>query len=278
VPGYDVLPGPKPIDRYYDDNAWMVLQLLESYEVLQDKQILSWARETLRYVLSGEDHRLGGGIYWRETERNGKNTCSNGPSAAACLAVYRYTKEPRLLSKAIQLYGWTKRNLQDPSDGLFWDGLSLNGTVNRTKWSYNTALMIRTAADLLAVTGNPEYRRDLDRMVAASRERWLGEGIRDEGKFAHLLLDSWIFASEVAGIDLLPEQTTGAIDAVWERSRNEAGFFGKRFDGPAPAVSKRHELIDQASASRAFLSLARHLKGKGERTSGEFARQSGSPQ
>jgi hypothetical protein len=27
VPGYDVLPGPKPVDRYYDDNEWMALQL-----------------------------------------------------------------------------------------------------------------------------------------------------------------------------------------------------------------------------------------------------------
>jgi Rieske Fe-S protein len=27
VPGYDVLPLPKPADRYYDDNAWLVLSL-----------------------------------------------------------------------------------------------------------------------------------------------------------------------------------------------------------------------------------------------------------
>jgi hypothetical protein len=34
VPGYDVLPGAKPVDRYYDDNAWMAIALVEAYDVL----------------------------------------------------------------------------------------------------------------------------------------------------------------------------------------------------------------------------------------------------
>src|SRR4051812_341847 len=36
VAGFDVLPGPKGADRYYDDNEWMVMSLVETSEVLHD--------------------------------------------------------------------------------------------------------------------------------------------------------------------------------------------------------------------------------------------------
>ena len=55
VPGYDVSPGPKSVDRYYDDNAWMVLALVEASDILHDKKIFGYAEDTLKYVLSGED-------------------------------------------------------------------------------------------------------------------------------------------------------------------------------------------------------------------------------
>src|SRR5688572_23676434 len=119
VPGYDVLPAPKPVDRYYDDNAWMVLQLIETYEILGDKKYLDWAEESLTYVLSGWDEKLGGGIYWRESDKKGKNTCSNAPSAAACLRVYRYRDLDSYLRTAVKILRWTDEKFEDPEDGLF---------------------------------------------------------------------------------------------------------------------------------------------------------------
>ena len=40
----------------------------------------------MRFVLSGWDERLGGGIYWRPDHKT-KNTCSNGPGATAGLVL-----------------------------------------------------------------------------------------------------------------------------------------------------------------------------------------------
>jgi hypothetical protein len=192
VPGFDVLPMPKPVDRYYDDNAWMVMGLVEASTVLNDPKILRDAEQTLAYVLSGKDSVLGGGIYWREQKKESKNTCSNGPSAAACLAVYERTKNPKLLAEAKEIYAWTKRHLQDPQDLLFWDGIRLDGTVDKTKWSYNTALMIVTAAGLGRITGEKRYTEEAEMMAAASERHWFRNGrLADEGKFAFLLLESW---------------------------------------------------------------------------------------
>ena len=252
VPGYDVLPGPKDVDRYYDDNMWMVMALVDASDILKDRKVLGWAEDTLKYVLSGEDDKLGGGIYWHEPKKESKNTCSNGPAAAACLAVYEKTRNPHYLKKARELYAWTKKNLQDPSDGLFWDNIKLDGTIEKTKWSYNTALMIRSAAELGRLTGEQAYKDEAERMAVASEKRWVDPetgAIKDGGRFAHLLLDSWAFVPTPAR----KEAARRALIWVRANGRTPSGLYGGQFnEAPKPDRTK-FELIDQASAARAFL-------------------------
>lgn len=249
VPGYDVLPMPKDVDRYYDDNAWMVLALVEASDVLAEPKFLAYAGEALTYVLSGRDDKLGGGIYWREKPKESKNTCSNGPSAAACLAVYEKTRDPKLLAAAQELYAWTKAHLQDPADHLFWDAQALDGTIERTKWSYNTALMIQTAADLARVTGDSDYALQAEAMAEASRKRWLVDGrLKDEGKFAFLLLDSWNRVPSAPRSKAVRE----AMGWLWSSGRDAGGWFGNRFDR-TPSKTQDPALIDQAAAARAML-------------------------
>lgn len=242
VAGFDVVPGPPfPTDRYYDDNAWMVMAYVESYEILGDRRWLLRAEETLRFVLSGEDDKLGGGIYWKEREKSSKNTCSNGPAAAACLAVYRHSKRPELLAKAKELYAWTKAKLQDPSDGLFWDNLTLDGRMDKTKWSYNTALMLRTAKELGRLRAGREFRLDAERMEKSAVARWVRPDgvIDDELQFAHLLFEN------------LNPRKFDAAKSIQRLlgSAGKAGLFGKRW-GQEPKAKTM--MIIQASAIRAM--------------------------
>jgi predicted alpha-1,6-mannanase (GH76 family) len=259
---------PKPTDRYYDDNEWMVLALVETYQVLGDQKYLDWAQAALRYAFSGEDLKLGGGIYWRESDKKSKNTCSNAPAAAAALAVYHQTKSSRLLRDAIRIYGWTKRHLQDPQDYLMWDGISLDGTIGKGKWSYNTGLMIRTAADLYMCTKNKAYLEDVKQMQTASAKKWLVNGrLADEGRFAHLLMESWIYQRKFAPVPN-PAQAESDRKAFleplsWlhENGRDATGYYGKRFDEAPSIEQKKFELIDQASAARAYYKAALYFKG-----------------
>ena len=74
-------------DKYYDDNAWMVITFLEAYELTGDRAYFTRARETARFVLSGWDEKLDGGIWWHQSHKDdSKNACANGPAAvgAAC--------------------------------------------------------------------------------------------------------------------------------------------------------------------------------------------------
>lgn len=267
VPGYDVLPGPKSADRYYDDNAWMVMAMVETHEALGDPIYLRWASESLRFVLSGEDEKLGGGIYWKEAEKTSKNTCSNAPSAAACLAVYRHTHDPALLAKAISLYSWTKSHLMDPSDHLFWDNIALNGRIEKTKWSYNTALMIRTASELYGLTRLPSYRDDALAMERASLAHWFKDGkLHDAGRFAHLLMESWKFRRGL--VPGGPQGNDEFLDPLnyLRANRLSDGHYPDRWDDPVPRRDDRVELIDQASVARAYFEAAEYLvQGGGPR-------------
>ena len=257
IAGLDVLPGPKPSDRYYDDNAWVVLGLIETYEVTRDARYFERAEELFRFVLSGEDDALGGGIWWRENDRNSKNTCSNAPAIVAALRLHQLTRDPSYLETAQRLYAWTNDHLQD-EDGLFFDNVGRGGTVERTKWSYNSALMIRANALLWCVTREARYREEASRIATAAAARWVRSrdgAVTDESPFAHLLLDAFCDMSEIDAGGPWRGIASRAAEVLHDRFRDARGYFGKRFDAPpAPGVSPR--LIDQASAARVFWRLS----------------------
>lgn len=244
VGGYDVLPGPPhPTDRYYDDNAWMVLSLVEAYEITGNKTWLNQASKALDFVLSGLDTKLGGGIYWKEREKQTKNTCSCGPSAAACIAVYQHTKRKELLKHAEGIYQWTQKNLQDPQDSLYWDNINLSGKVDKTKWTYNSALMLRTSKELYRLTKNPVYSLDAKVLEKACLEKWIKPDgiIDDELQFSHLLFEN---------LDRKGFDYKKSIDSLVNRLSKE-GRAAKKW-GVAPKDQERLQLIHQASVLRAL--------------------------
>jgi hypothetical protein len=236
--GYDVLPVPKPRDRYYDDNAWMALALIETYEVLGEKRHLDWARGALEFALSGESPQ--GGIFWRESDKASRNTCSNGPTAFACLRMYALTGDQKWRDRAKRLVAWTREHLEDPADGLFWDALGNDGRTDKTKWSYNTALMLRA----MHAIGEPGVAKAME----ASKARWLVDGrLTGPGRFGHLLLEAW---AEIEGKQ--PEHVL-ALRRAWE-ARNARGHLPP--DWSKVDVPENPELLDQAAFVRACFLLA----------------------
>ncbi len=199
IGGYDVLPVPKPLDRYYDDNEWVILALAEAYDVTADPALKVRAERCMNFVLSGEDKRLGGGVYWRESDRATKNTCSNAPAICAALRLYQITHRPAYLVTARRLYIWTNAHLQD-TDGLYWDNMKLNGALDKAKYSYNTALMLRANCLLYQETHEQPYLDEARRLARASEAQWVKPdtgAIADGGRFAHLLCEAFLYLSDL---------------------------------------------------------------------------------
>src|SRR5258708_24210642 len=77
LPGLDVNPPPKNPDRYYDDNAWIAIALLEAYQLTRDPKDLALATDAYTFTLSGEDASTAdGAISCHQRHTNSTNACA----------------------------------------------------------------------------------------------------------------------------------------------------------------------------------------------------------
>ena len=260
IEGFDVQPGPKASDRYYDDNAWLVLALAEVFEVTKDKKYLDRSAATFRFVMSGEDDKLGGGLYWREVEKKSKNTCTNAPAIVSALRLHQLTKDDKHLETAKRLCTWTCKTLQD-TDGLFWDNIRLDGRVDRRKFSYNSALMIRANCLLHEITGEATYLKEAQRVAAAAEKQWIRDSgaMSDSGRFAHLLLESLL---ELHRRDKDPRwhQVVGrCLGHLHGTMRDAKGRYPHRWDRTWGGPMRETMLLNQASPARIYWLAARDI-------------------
>jgi hypothetical protein len=256
--GYDVLPVPKPPDRYYDDNLWIVLALADASELARDTTYRDRAEAAFAFVLSGEDDKLGGGIYWREKEKSSKNTCSNAPAVVAALRLYQLTGKPAYLETAKRLYAWINAHLQD-SDGLYFDNIKLDGTVQKTKWSYNTALMIRANVLFHAIAKDEKYLTEAQRLAKAAEARWIKPptgAVADGAMFAHLLCESFLALYADDHNRHWRDIVERALVFLHDKDQDANGHYGDRWDKTLTEPLSEISLIHQASAARAFLVAA----------------------
>ncbi len=257
IHGYDVLPGPKDSDRYYDDNAWLVLGLIEVYEITGEKKYLEKAEDTFRFVMSGEDEKLGGGLYWRENELESKNTCTNAPAIVSALRLHQLTERADYLETAKRVYAWTCKSLQD-DDGLFLDHMRMDGSLDRRKFTYNTALMIRANVLFHEIKGEQRYLEEAKRISDAAVKHWVRDhgGIADGGRFAHFLVEAFLELHRVDGDERWLNHARNALTFLHANVRDPNGRYGHRWDREVTAPLRQIMLLDQASAARAFWVMA----------------------
>jgi hypothetical protein len=273
VPGFDSSPLPKQKDRYYDDNAWLALALIDTAEVLGDKKYLQWAEETFKFILSGEDNNLGGGLYWKENEKNSKHTCSNAPAGLVGMRLFEETKNKKHLEDGQRLYEWAKVRLQDPEDMLMWDSVNLSGRFDKTKWSYNTALMIRGSMLLGRLKKERFFSIAGVRMGESAVKHWFVDpdvtdstpamAVKDDAAFAHLLTEALLLLTDKEREHYLlkwDDKVKQALSYLHEQGKDANGHYGKRWEEKPAQPYATFRLIDQASAARAYFMAAMHLK------------------
>ena len=148
-------------DTFYDDNAWASLDLLHQYALTKNPTYLSLAEDTFHFVVTGWSTnsllRCPGGVYWVDASWNGdRNVVSNAPNAEAGLQLYRLTGDSFYLSWAQRMYNWVNQCLTAPN-GLYYDHISPDGSINTTEWSYNQGTMVGAGVLLYQVTGKTSY-------------------------------------------------------------------------------------------------------------------------
>ena len=178
--------------------------------------------------------------------------------------MHQLTKDEKHLETAKRLYAWTRKNLQD-TDGLFWDNIRLrDGRVDRRKFTYNSALMIRANCLLHEITGEATYLEEAKRMAAAAEKQWIHESgaISDSGRFAHLLLESFLALHERDKDPRWTETVTRCLVYLHAQMRDENGRYPHRWDRRRPGPLKEVMLLNQASPARIYWLAAREIAAR----------------
>lgn len=208
------------IENVYDDQMWIIRELIRAYHLMGEASYLDEAELLAAYVIDGWDCCLDsngqeyGGITWGPGY-NSKHSCSNGSfvSPLVWLAeqyvdqtdatmTHRYidttgkrcrekvAKNENYLSFAKKVYDFQKSHLYRSDNGLYWDMLGADGTLQYetyngmeyrahvdtgsptgTCYTYNSGTMLSGAVDLYQATGEQTY---LDDLTLLARKAWTG--------------------------------------------------------------------------------------------------------
>jgi hypothetical protein len=228
IPGYEPAPTRgNGHDKYYDDNAWLVITFAEGFQLTGEKAYLTRAEETARFVASGWDEQAGGGIWWHQSHKDGsKNTCANGPAAVGYLYLARLgpaAEAQSWITAAAKVVDWTCQKLQAPDD-LFDDRLIVaTGEVKRGKLTYNSALMLRACVDLFRQTGETRYLGQAKRIAKAAD--WFTDkqtGVyRDPLKWSHFMVEADLDLYRATGEEYLMRRATTNVDAYYAQWKKQ---------------------------------------------------------
>lgn len=236
-------------DRFYDDNVWLGIDFTELYLHTSKAEYLEKAKLIWKFIESGTDEKLGGGIYWCEQSKKSKNTCSNAPGAVYALKLFEATKDSSYFNQGKALYEWTKNTLQDKNDYLYFDNIGLNGRIQKRKYAYNSGQMLQAAALLYKITDKKEYLVDAQNIAQSAHNYFFEDFSAADGSKMKILKkgDIWFTAIMFRGfVELyhLDKNKTYLQDFdknlnfAWKNMREQNGLFNSDWSGQTKDKSK----------------------------------------
>ncbi len=258
-------------DRFYDDNIWIGIDFLDVYFLTHENKYLSKAKMIWNFIQSGTDEKLGGGIYWCEQKKESKNTCSNAPGAVYALKLFQATNDSTFLMQGKKLYEWTKKNLQDTEDYLYFDNINLDKIIGKAKFAYNSGQMMQAASILYKLTKNSEYLFDAQNIAKGCSDYFFANFVTPSGKMIKLIKKGnvWFTAVMLRGfIELYKidknriylDDFDKSLDYAWQHAREKNGLFNSDFSGEKKDEKKW--LLTQAAMVEMFSRIAIVLKSE----------------
>jgi hypothetical protein len=240
--------------KYYDDNAWVGIELARMYELTHVAGVLGGAEGIMAFEMAGWDTQPGiacpGGIpFSNSPEDIERNTVTDAPTAELALQLYKLTGNAQDLQFAEMAYEWVRSCLTEPN-GLYADHIGVRGKIEPTEWSYNQGTMIGAGVLLYQVTGNSAYLYQARQTAKAALAYYTPERLGQENPFFVsvyfrnvLYLDS--VTHDPPGLKLVQ----GYVNYAWEHLRLSDDVFV--FGSPATA-----QLLVQAAIVQDYALLS----------------------
>lgn len=252
-------------DRFYDDNVWIGIDFTDLYAETNKLAYLKKAKQVWTFIESGTDDVLGGGIYWCEQKKGSKNTCSNAPGAVYALKLFMATQDSSYFYQGKNLYEWTKKNLQDHSDYLYFDNKNLKGEIGRAKYAYNSGQMLQAASLLYKITKEDEYLVEAQNLAKASFQYFFDDFTSSSGEsfrllkkgniwFTSVMFRGFIELYHIDGNKLYLDAFQKNLNYAWHNARDERGLFSVDWSGREKDSSKW--LLTQAAMIEMYARMA----------------------
>lgn len=255
APAYQAMVVKEKVDsRFYDDNEWIAIALMDAYQRTHNKQYLETSKLIYRFLLTGYNQIGGGGFYWEEGNLKSKNTCSNGPGVLVALRLYQATKENAYLDTAISVYNWTKEYLQSPV-GVYFDAVKLPSmTIDSALYTYNAGSMLQSAVILYNITHDRTYLNDAIKVADASVKQFYKDGkLPGNYWFNAVLLRGFVELYKVEKDKKRLQFFIDDANRIWKTERDANNLLGQK-----PVKT----LIDQSAMLEIYARLEELKMGK----------------
>jgi len=239
--------------KYYDDNDWVGIEMMRTYELTHEAGALGYAEGIMAFEMAGWSSNPAlpcpGGIPFSNSAENGdRNTVTTAPAAELGLLLYRATHNSQYLQFALTAYQWVRTCLLLPSS-LYADHIR-NGAVVPTVWSYNQGTMIGAGTLLYQLTGNGEYLYQARQTARAALEYFTPARLFVETPFfPSVYFRNLMYLDSVTHDPPGARLAQGYVNYAWQYDRRANNLFV----GGSPATA---QLLVQASIAQIYALLA----------------------
>ncbi len=149
-------------NEYNDDIAWACIAFSRAYLITGNANFRNVAKSNfdLMFARGWDTNYFGGGLWWRQSDRQSKNACIQGPATIAACYLHQIYGDTNYLNKAQAIYAWNRKYLFNTNNGAVSDNINTNGTVDTVALTYNQGTFIGGANFLHRATGLPFYYQD----------------------------------------------------------------------------------------------------------------------
>lgn len=268
--GYQAYPAAlEKTDRYYDDNGLVGIEYLEAYFNTKDTVYLSRAKVVFKFIMSGWDKQLGGGVYWLEGHKDMKPACSNGMAMLVALKLYKATNDRYYLDQGTRFYNWMQNNLSDP-EGVVWNDKKVaNGAINKTYYTYNSGSMLEASILLYQFTHKQNYLTEGQRIAKNTYLHFKNEShdphltMRiDLPWFVTVLFKGYEVLYAVDGNYSYIASLEKDLNYAWQNAHDKYGFLTANWTTNPAEITKPKWLLNEACVAELYarLSILEHSR------------------
>ncbi|HEX5165854.1 MAG TPA: glycoside hydrolase family 76 protein [Thermomicrobiales bacterium] len=244
-------------DRFYDDNAWIGIELMRAYDVTGYELAIERAGQIFDYLVSGwdasESGPTSGGVYWVEASwSQHRNTVSTAPAAMLGLLLAAQEDDAGRrhyeLEWSKRMYDWVDATLRDPG-GLYWDHIDENGVIDEAIYTYNQGAMLGASLLLYQATNDERYLDRADEIGRAVIRRWDVDGLLAQPiAFNAILLANLLTLNDARPNQAYIDLFVAYADRLWDEQRDP--------DTNLVTASVPADLLNQSAAARIYAMLA----------------------